>query len=133
MPAEVIAALDASLDDERKAEATYIAVIDKLDPVAPFSAILEAERQHAAKVIALYQARNLAVPANSWVGRGTAADTLIDNCKIGVAAEEENIAMYDRLLASLPSGNDDVVQVFLALQAASRDNHLPAFRQCAGL
>ena len=39
--------LDA-LEDERKAEATYAAVIEKFGPVRPFSNIIEAEQRHAA-------------------------------------------------------------------------------------
>ncbi|MCP5397588.1 MAG: DUF2202 domain-containing protein [Sphingomonadaceae bacterium] len=133
MSAELIAALNASLDDERKAEATYVAVMDKFGPVAPFSNIIEAERKHAAMVIDLFEDRKLDVPANSWLGQGKAEETLVANCVVGITAEEENIEMYDRLIATLSPDDEDVKQVFLALQAASRDKHLPAFKQCAGV
>lgn len=127
--ATLLAALDASLDDERKAEATYTAVIQKLGAVAPFVNILAAEQQHIEMVEALYVSRGLDIPANTWDGKGTAADTLQENCAIGVDGEIENIAMYDRLLETIT--DTDVREVFLALQAASRDNHLPAFQSCA--
>lgn len=43
-------------------------------------------------------------------------------------AEIENIALYDRLPPEIPDGV--VRQVLQNLQAASRDNHLPAFGRC---
>lgn len=128
--ATLIAALNASLDDERMAEATYSAVIQKLGTVAPFVNIIEAERKHISMVEGLYTVRGLDIPENTWEGKGTAADTLQENCAIGVTAEVANIEMYDRLLESITDA--DVREVFLALQAASRDNHLPAFQRCAG-
>lgn len=47
-----------------------------------------------------------------------------------VEAEIENGEMYQRLLA-LTSDYPDVQQVFLNLQRASQENHLPAFQRCA--
>lgn len=129
--ANTIAALNASLDDERKAIATYEAVIAKLGPVEPFSSIMEAERRHVEALLPLYAARGLDIPDDIWAGNGTAADTLQENCAIGVIGEIDNIAMYDALLTTLAPEDDDIRAVFLSLQAASRENHLPAFQACA--
>lgn len=107
--ATVIAALNASLDDERKAVATYEAVLAKLGPVAPFNNIIEAERRHIEALLPLYEARDLDIPADPWIGNGTAADTLAENCAIGVAGEIDNIAMYDALLGTLTSEDDDII------------------------
>jgi hypothetical protein len=50
-------------------------------------------------------------------------------CAAGVVAERENIAIYDRYVGlALPQ---DVRQVFESNRAASLNNHLPAFEQCA--
>lgn len=129
--ANVISALNMSLDDERKAVATYEAIIAKLGPVAPFVNIVEAERRHVESLLPLYTVRGLDIPDDIWAGNGTAADTVQENCALGVIGEIDNIAMYDNLIASLTTDDQDIIDVFLVLQAASRDNHLPAFEACA--
>lgn len=117
-----------ALEDERKAEATYAAVIEKFGEVRPFINIIDAERRHSAAIERQMTRLGFAVPANHWEGKGEAPATLIEACSMAVEAEIENIALYDRLL---PAIADDVVrQVLQNLQDASRDNHLPAFRRC---
>lgn len=117
-----------ALEDERKAEATYAAVIEKFGEVRPFNNIIDAERRHSAAIERQMARLGFAIPANQWEGKGVAPATLADACGIAVEAEIENIALYDRLL---PEIADDVVrQVLQNLQDASRDNHLPAFRRC---
>ena len=59
--------LDA-LDDERKAEAIYAAVIGKFGPVRPFSNIIEAEQRHAAALTRQLERLGVKVPPNSWAG-----------------------------------------------------------------
>lgn len=119
--------LDA-LDDERKAEATYAAVIDKFGPVRPFSNIIEAEQRHAAALERQLRRLGLTVPPNPWTGSVTAPATLAQACESAVQGELENIALYDRLIPMI----DDLSarQVMENLQAASRERHLPAFRRC---
>ena len=119
--------LDA-LDDERKAEATYAAVIDKFGPVRPFSNITEAEQRHAAALERQLRRLGLTVPPNPWTGNVTAPATLAQACESAVQGELENIALYDRLIPMI----DDLSarQVMENLQAASRERHLPAFRRC---
>ena len=54
--------------------------------------------------------------------------TVTAACAAGVVAEQENIAMYDRLLLTeLPN---DVRNVFTNNRRASLDRHLPAFESC---
>lgn len=117
-----------ALEDERKAEATYAAVIEKFGEVRPFINIIDAERRHSAAIERQMTRLGFAIPANHWEGKGEAPTTLVEACSMAVEAEIENIALYDRLL---PAIADDVVrQVLQNLQDASRDNHLPAFRRC---
>lgn len=117
-----------ALEDERKAEATYAAVIEKFGEVRPFINIIDAERRHSAAIERQMTRLGFAIPANHWEGKGEAPATLVEACSMAVEAEIENIALYDRLL---PAIADDVVrQVLQNLQDASRDNHLPAFRRC---
>lgn len=119
--------LDA-LDDERKAEASYAAVIDKFGPVRPFSNIIEAEQRHASALERQLRRLGLTVPPNPWAGNVTAPATLEEACKSAVEGEIENIALYDRLI---PTIDDPATrQVMENLQAASRERHLPAFRRC---
>ena len=122
--------LDA-LDDERKAEGTYAAVIEKFGAVRPFSNIIEAEQRHAAALERQLRRLGLTVPPNPWMGKITAPATLAQACESAVQGELENIALYDRLIPMIddPSAR----QVMENLQAASRERHLPAFRRCLEL
>lgn len=119
--------LDA-LHDERKAEATYAAVIGKFGPVQPFSNIIGAEQRHAAALEHQLRRLGLSVPPNPWTGKVVAPATLAQACESAVQGELENIALYDRLIPMIddPSAR----QVMENLQAASRERHLPAFRRC---
>ena len=55
--------LDA-LDDERKAEATYEAVIAKYGPVRPFINIIEAEQRHAGAIERQLHRLGFPIPEN---------------------------------------------------------------------
>jgi len=117
-----------ALEDERKAEATYAAVIARFGPVRPFINIVEAENRHSAAIERQMQRLGLAIPGNQWEGEAEAPDSLAAACALAIRAEIENIALYDRLI---PRIRDKAVwQVFQNLQDASRNNHLPAFRRC---
>jgi rubrerythrin len=119
--------LDA-LEDERKAEATYAAVIEKFGPVRPFSNIIEAEQRHAAALERQLARLGIDVPPDPWTGKVAAPASLAQACESAVQGEIENIALYDRLI---PMVDDPAArQVMENLQAASRERHLPAFRQC---
>ena len=122
------AVLLEALDDERKAEATYGAVIEKSGKVRPFINIIEAERRHSAAIERQMIRLGFAIPANQWQGKGMAPATLAEACSMAIKAEVENIALYDRLLPAI--ADDSVRHVLQNLQDASRDNHLPAFRRC---
>lgn len=117
-----------ALEDERKAEATYAAVIEKFGEVRPFINIIDAERRHSAAIERQMTRLGFAIPANQWHGRGGAPATLAEACSMAIEAEIDNIALYDRLLPGI--ADDTVRQVLQNLQDASRNNHLPAFRRC---
>ncbi|OWQ96370.1 ferritin-like domain-containing protein [Sphingopyxis witflariensis] len=120
--------LDA-LEDERKAEATYGAVIAKFGPVRPFINIVEAEQRHAAALERQIQRLGMEIPENPWQAAKIALPpSLADACAMAIEAEIENIALYDRLI---PQIDDPIVrQVLQNLQDASRNKHLLAFRRC---
>ena len=118
----------AALDDERKAEATYAAVIAKFGEVRPFSNIMGAEQRHTAALERQLRRLDMDVPPNPWPGKISAPSSLAQACEDAIAAELENIALYDRLI---PRIEDTVArQVMENLQAASRERHLHAFRRC---
>jgi hypothetical protein len=121
-------ALREALDDEYKARAFYQAVIDKFGAVRPFSNIVESEGRHAAALEGLFAKYGLAIPEDTYAGKMEAPATLLAACEAGIAGEEENRAMYDRLLASVRE--PDVRVVLERLQEASQQRHLPAFQRC---
>lgn len=64
------AVLLEALDDERKAEAAYGAVIEKSGKVRPFINIIEAERRHSAAIERQMIRLGFAIPANQWQRQG---------------------------------------------------------------
>lgn len=122
-------ALRAALDDEYRAEDTYAAVIDAFADVRPFINVIEAERRRAARVKVEIDALRISCdPANPYLGTLAAPASLLDACERGGAGETENIALYDRLLPKIENRQADTL---IALQSASRERHLPAFKRCA--
>ncbi|MGJ0502145.1 MAG: ferritin-like domain-containing protein [Methylocystis sp.] len=126
---KTIEALREALDDEYKARATYQSVIDKFGPVRPFVNIIEAEERHASALLRLFERFGVEPPNDRWSGQVPAPSSLAEACKAGVAAEIENAAMYERLLAQVSDAR--VREVLTRLQEASQQRHLPAFRRCA--
>jgi hypothetical protein len=123
-----VRALHAALDDEYRAWATYDQVIADFGEAQPFSNIREAEARHIEALRALFLRYALAVPANPWPGKVTRYANLHEACEAGVAAEIENAALYERLLAS--TQRPDILAVFRNLQKASQERHLSAFQRC---
>ncbi|MBB3861995.1 rubrerythrin [Novosphingobium hassiacum] len=125
---DIAAILNEALEDERKAEATYAAIIERFGPVRPFINIVDAETRHSRALERQMERLGITIPANLWMGQGSAPNSLTAACEAAVVGEIENIALYDRLL---PLVQDPTARSVLEnLQSASRDNHLPAFRRC---
>ena len=119
--------LKTALDDEFHAHEAYISVIEKFGAQTPFTNIVEAEQRHQKALIALFEAHEVPMIENRWVGAVQVPQSLEEAYVMGVNAEVANIQMYDTLLAY--TGNyPDVQDVFYRLQAASYNNHLPAFQ-----
>jgi hypothetical protein len=122
-------ALFMALDDEYKALATYLSVMDQFGQVAPFVSIARAEEQHIAALERLFDRYALQVPENEWTGNTPLFDSVGDACAAGVQAEVDNAALYDLLFSMVD--NPDIVRVSTSLRNASEVNHLPAFASCA--
>lgn len=112
--------------DEFKAYESYSKIIEKFGYVHPFVHIKEAEAVHYAALMPLLEKYNVEVPINNWQEKIEVPATLIECLELGVASEIHNIAMYDELLSY--AQEEDIRDVLFKLQAASYNNHLPAFR-----
>lgn len=121
-------ALCEALDDEYKARATYAAVIDRFGPVRPFINIIQSEQRHINALQLLLRRRGWPIPDDPHGGRVEAPASIEEACRLGVQAELDNVALYDRL-NTLAAEDDEVLTVFANLQGASRHRHLPAFQR----
>lgn len=118
--------LRIAMYDEFHAYEVYKKIVEKFGFVAPFTNILQAEEQHIKELESLHVKYDVEFPLNDWAQRLQAPNSLKESYEIGVAAEIDNIAMYSHLLEN--SINPDIKDMFYRLQAASYNNHLPAFR-----
>lgn len=126
-----VAAIHEALDDERRAGAFYAAVLETYPDLMPFSRIIQSELRHQQMLITLLESHGLPVPADERSSEQFEVPATTNAaCQAGAQAELDNVALYDRLLADVEDGG--VRDVFLRLQAMSRDRHLPAFRRFAG-
>ncbi|GEM_PF-1441725 len=123
------AALVEALEEEYGALALYQGIIADFGEVAPFVAIARSEQQHVNALLRLFSRYELTAPAAPAFDTLPSFDTLEAACEAGVAAEIADAALYDTLLESVSAPN--VVRVFTRLQAASLEQHLPAFEACA--
>lgn len=114
--------------DEFKAYEAYSKIIEKFGAVQPFVNIKEAEARHYSALIPLLEKYGVEVPVNDWAEKIEIPNTYVECCELGVASEIKNIAMYDNLLSYTQEA--DIRDVLYRLQAASYNNHLPAFRSC---
>jgi rubrerythrin len=115
--------------DEYHAYETYRKTIETFGNVTPFTNILEAEVRHFSALEPLLVKYNVPAPINNWYEKIELPSTLLECCEVGVAAEIDNIKMYDNLLMYVDE-YPDIKDVLYRLQAASYNNHLPTFRAC---
>lgn len=127
---ELKAALDVALADEREAIARYQAMLAKFGDRGPIANLLQAERRHEAALLHHYQRLGLAVPDDARAAAAVELPaTFAEACALSAAAERENGALFDRLLAEV---NDEAVRAtFINLRDASIERHLPALERWA--
>ena len=123
-------ALVEALQDEYKARATYSLVIRRFGAIRPFINIIKSEERHIQALISLFRKYDFPIPVDDWLNRVETPASILEACQQGVQGEIENREMYKRLL-NLTQEYPDVQRVFLNLQRASQENHLPAFQRCA--
>lgn len=132
LPAAVTRSLDLALADERLALATYQTVLQRFGDIRPFFNIAQAEQRHIDALLAIYARYGIPVPqAQPQVDPATRTLDVTGLCKIGAAAEIENVRLYDEELLPNVEAYPDISSVLRALRDASANNHLPAFERCA--
>lgn len=122
-------ALRIALYDEYRAHTFYTIVIDTFAAKQPFVNIMAAEARHIESLLNLFNRYRVEPPVNYWPQRLLLPESYQECCELGVAGELENISMYDYLVGQIQEA--EVIDVFFRLQAASYNNHLPAFRRCS--
>jgi hypothetical protein len=115
-----------AIEDEYLALNEYQAIMEKLDVDRPYSNIAESEKTHIAYLEELYKNYKLEIPEIDALNHLYIPASLSEAAEIGVQAEINNIAMYEKFLKQeLP---DDIRTVFENLLKGS-ENHLRAFQR----
>lgn len=119
-----------AIQDEYFARVEYVAIMEKFGTMRPFSNIKDAETTHISWITQAYSTYKLSLPADDARQHVIVPATLKDAFSAGVQAELDNIAMYDKFLAT-PLLQDarytDLKVLFTNLKNASY-NHLKAFQ-----
>lgn len=134
LPIEVQeAVLEALLgpEGEYAAYATYAAILDEYGNVNPFANIMASEARHIDALKEILDQYEVSYPAdNPYLGTIQAPESLAAAAQAGVDAEIANVALYEGQLEAV-ADYPDIVKVFVNLQAASQEQHLPAFQRAA--
>jgi len=120
--------LRIAIYDEYHAYETYSKVLEKFGDIKPFSNVLQAEIRHYQELSLMLKKYQIPMPINDWVGKIDPPASLLEASEIAVAAEIDNIKMYDNLI-SHAKAYPDVLDLLYRMQASSYNNHLPSFRQ----
>ncbi|MCI4677330.1 hypothetical protein K9U39_00125 [Rhodoblastus acidophilus] len=135
LSAEAHEAVLEALDDEYRARAFYLAVLERFPGAMPFAHIVESEERHAAALARVLAAYGLAVPPNPYIGNEAISRSVPGSiacaCDLAVKEEVHNDRLYEEKLLPKAEAFPLVAQVFERLMLASRERHLPAFRRFA--
>ncbi len=120
-----------AIQDEYSARAEYQAILATFGQIRPFSNIIRSEEAHIQWLKDAYAARKLPLPADASAQHVQVPPALKDALALGVQAEIDNIAMYDRFLGTellKRPENASLALLFTRLRDASK-NHLAAFQR----
>ena len=118
--------LEYAIQDEYLARQEYESIMEEYGEQNPFANIITAEEYHIELLTGLYDDYGLELPEDTAIDYVVVPESLDLTYDIGVQAEIDNIAMYEKFLEQeLP---DDVRAVFIELRDAS-ENHLAAFEK----
>lgn len=116
-----------AIQDEHLAEAEYKYVNRKFNYPAPFRGIVNSEGMHIAALTNLFNQQGWPVPKNDGDKYIILVRTLREAYQVGVTAEIDNIAMYNKFL-----GRNDLPSSFRNVYTNLRDasvNHQNAFQK----
>lgn len=134
LPAHIATAVLEALtgpEGEYAAYASYAAVLEEYGDVEPYATIADAELRHIDALRRLLDKYDIAYPLiNPYLGAIDAPMDLETAAQAWAEGERANVALYDDLLLKV-ADYADITRVFLNLQSASRDAHLPAFERAA--
>jgi len=134
LPADVqVMVLDAlvSPEGEYAAYATYAAILEAYGDATPFTNIMASEARHIEALTKILDAYGVPYPEeNPYLGTIEVPASLAAAAQAGVDAEIANVDLYERQLESV-ANFPDIYQVFVNLQSASLNQHLPAFERAA--
>ncbi len=131
MTDEIAAAMTAGWLDEVHAQSAYAQLIEQFGEVVPFVMLQRAEAQHQAAWERQFERFGLAMPEVTAAPSLPEYASVAEACAAAVAIEQDNIGLYDDMLATF-EGYPSLTQVATALRAASLEHHLPALEACAG-
>jgi hypothetical protein len=118
-------------EGEYAAYATYAAILEKYGEVNPFANIMESEARHIESLKRILDRYGVPYPSeNLCIGMIEAPDSLAEAAQAGVDTEIANVALYEQQLEAVGE-YPDILKVFLNLQSASQEKHLPAFQRAA--
>ncbi|MFI4870602.1 MAG: hypothetical protein ACIARQ_02225 [Phycisphaerales bacterium JB061] len=124
-----IEALSLALEDERKSEAMYMAVMDVHGERRPFSMIVNSERMHQNALLKQFDRLGVEAPeAHEWAFE--IPDTFEGACQMAIDAEVDNAALYDKIENQV--SDESILGTFAMLRNATENCHLPAFTRAAG-
>lgn len=121
--------LKYAIQDEYLARMEYEKIMDEFGAQRPFSNIIKAEEYHIELLTPLLEKYGVEVvdESENYVA---IPDSVNEALEVGIQAEIDNIAMYEKFMENdLPS---DIELVFEELMNASK-NHLSAFERTSGL
>ncbi|MCQ8130878.1 ferritin-like domain-containing protein [Methylomonas rivi] len=122
-------AVRIALYDEYAARAFYGKVVEAFGPHQPFANIVRAEQRHVDALSRQCERLGIPRPLDPFPLETEIEPTWRANCERAVAGEIANVRLYRYLLPHI--GDPQVGNVMLNLQAASLNNHLPAFQEAA--
>ena len=116
-------------EGEYAAYATYAAIIDAYGEVNPFTNIMASEARHIEALMSILDAYGVPYPEeNPYLGTIEVPESLAAASQAGVDAEIANADLYEGQLAAV-ADYPEIYSVFVNLQSASLNQHLPAFER----
>lgn len=121
-----VEALSLALEDERKSEAMYMAVMEVHGERRPFSMIVNSERMHQSALLAQFERLGVQVP-EAPTFEFAIPETFEGACQMAIDAELENADLYDTIESKVTDAS--ILNTFSRLRNATENCHLPAFQR----